>query len=842
MDLLGHLHQVTSQPQTAEVTALLVLAVGATLLARALYRPPSSDFVVDSKPNTASIRGSFVPMVIGTRRVGAVTLWVGDRIVVVEEEEAGGKGFGGASTIKKNVYYERAIHALCVGPASRLRGIFVDGKLIPGTADIDSRLSPSGTAFSVDGYGAFRIYWGEISCPPGSLTERALGIDSDMPYVCRIEWDRFRIENTRWPLIEYEIEVPGCMSDGPIDKPEVGNGVNPAQAIWQLLTAEYPHGCDLSPSKIDCDSLIALGELAEQEEHGVNLLIPEGKDVAEAISLILQDMAVMLVERDGVLRFVPLRKESGTLPELSDEVLLPPSEEVSWTHIRPFGNSIIYRYADSEQNYKPGTIDVDDDSDEGIRNARESRTIDLPTVTSRSLASSIVARRQVEDLTSPVRVVLSAVSDLRHAAPGMLFSLPSVGSVRVTSVTLSMEEPGAKLDCVLDPYQVEVPDYSDPALPGTPPSGALKADKAVRVVEVPFMASGGTPKLAILRVRDNPSIFNASVMVSADGSTYSPIGYQPYPATGGVVVSDWNPSDEPIVEEGPEFTIDGNGDELSVPLNLAGYPDQWVSGQQILVCDEEILYVRELEQVAGSLWRAKGVIRSRLGASNPLRAVSSPEFRQVEAGSRVFVIPVGSMVLQTSPIISSAAVRYVKSVPMNSGGTFPAGGISPEQIEMRSLATVTPPIAWLRCGGDRGCSAGTGRRDQTYNQSESLIFEWLPSAKVGGAGSQGFGQASPVSAPSGSFRIEVRFDPTLLAGSFEELETQATHDVTASPDSDGVYRWSYTPVMRASDGSDAEDFSDSGFLWEFRISHLDGTQSEPTIVRPRHVSSTQIPS
>ena len=134
-----------AETQEAGIIASLIIAVGMALLARLLYKPRDTKVLHDSKPNTATQRGAFIPLVIGTRRVGAIIGYVGRRYTTKEEIPGGGKGLGGDAP-EQTIYWESAVHYLCVGPGNFLRGIWVDGKLIPGSKNIDSLTHPSGTA------------------------------------------------------------------------------------------------------------------------------------------------------------------------------------------------------------------------------------------------------------------------------------------------------------------------------------------------------------------------------------------------------------------------------------------------------------------------------------------------------------------------------------------------------------------------------------------------------------------------------------------------------------------------------------------------------------------------
>lgn len=843
----------------AEVTTLLIVAVGAALLARLLFREKDSQPLSTDKPSTSSTRGSFVPLVIGDRLVGPVILWVGDRTVVVEEEEAeGGKGFGflAPSKVKTNVSYEAAFHALCVGPAARIRGIYVSGVLIPNSQNINSRLAPSGCSISLEGYGTLRIYWGEDDQVVDPRTLSVIGIATRMPRLCYVVWDKFRIGGSNWPIIEYVVSVPGNMTVGPFSPQQIAGGVNPASVVWQVLTAPFPHGGGVPASQIDFAALSNVSAICASEGLGMNILVNDGDSVDRVVSDVMQDAGLMLPVVGGVLSFLPVRKALATPPTLDNDVLLPPFAEVEKLQTSAgFGTQLIYRHPDALQKYKFATIDVDDDAVSSIRNNRRTKQITLTTITSRTVASAVVARRQVEDLDEPTRVTVRGARNLREATPGQMFTLPGVGAVRLLGVKPSFDGPEVELDLLRDPFNQDIVPFADPSLPVIAPEGDLEPDIRFNVYEIPFLLANGTGAVAIFRIRDNPSIFNAGALLSADGLTYSVEGTQSAPSTGGLLLHPWPPT--PLnrdyiywFEDGPEITVDENGDEFVVPLNLSATPASWLSGSQIMVLGGELLFVREFVQISGFHWQAKGVLRGRAGTGHSrLRSMVDDPMSVHPVNEEAYLIPFNKMTILVSPLTETAGVRFAKSVPVNNIGTLPPGAVIPDPIQMESQATRTPPLAWLTYGGDRG-SVGPCRRDLIYSTTpiqgavEGLAFEWLPVAKTGGAGGQGYGQPAAPAAAGGNFIIEVCWDPTFSEISFEALLPQTTYTVTAASTLDpirGVHRWVYTAAMRVTDGTNSglSDGIESNpyNIWEFRVYHSDGTQSLPTRARPRHIST-----
>lgn len=188
-------------------------------IAKSLLKKPSKAPLDDEKPVPRASRGMYVPLLIGRRFLSPREVWVGDRIVA-SEAGAGGKGptGGGSSQL---VYYESAMHLLCVGPARALHRVRENGKDI-WTANgigfpngITPETHPSGSTISLGSAGSFQIWWGERDQPVndflGSVDSAGnirLGFKSRHKFVCYVLWIKKRLGGfPNWPGHEYEVEA-----------------------------------------------------------------------------------------------------------------------------------------------------------------------------------------------------------------------------------------------------------------------------------------------------------------------------------------------------------------------------------------------------------------------------------------------------------------------------------------------------------------------------------------------------------------------------------------------------------------------------------------------------------
>lgn len=184
---------------------LLVLSIALSYIAGKLLAAKIKP-KFDDRVTTIASRGSYVPRLIGRRKMGCIFAWAGGRFTRKEKQE-GGKGslFAGP---KATVYVESGWHILCMGPAQKLHKITQNGEdLFTGPITSDSH--PSGSTIDLGNEGSFRIFWGEFDQPPNTFladSERVT-IESSWPGHCYVEWTNKRLGTAAiWPTIEYELE------------------------------------------------------------------------------------------------------------------------------------------------------------------------------------------------------------------------------------------------------------------------------------------------------------------------------------------------------------------------------------------------------------------------------------------------------------------------------------------------------------------------------------------------------------------------------------------------------------------------------------------------------------
>lgn len=248
--------------QVIQAIVMLVIAVALSAAAYYLMQPKGGSrgngAAQDYALTNLATQGSFVPLLIGRRRVGALLAWVGDRQNYTEVIKTdGGKGGSSKKTNGATTWFEAGWHILCVGPATNLYQIWQNGDpQLNGS--LDSINNPSGSAFQTVQGDTGYIYWGEVDQPiDADLTDAArVGVASRWPHVCYVYWPKKTLGPTpSWPQLEYDVEtepqVEGIgLDDALAEYPkvlEMGDYRGPLGpwAMYQILFNSYPHGLGL---------------------------------------------------------------------------------------------------------------------------------------------------------------------------------------------------------------------------------------------------------------------------------------------------------------------------------------------------------------------------------------------------------------------------------------------------------------------------------------------------------------------------------------------------------------------------------------------------------------------
>lgn len=187
-------------------------------------------------PIGSSLRGSVIPLIIGTAEVTPVIGWVGHR---TKYKMSSGGGKGGQGGDDQYGYRESALHYLCVGPATMLSAIYDGGSLFyapeepltpfntPSGSDVFpygkvkyvyTHTGPRGMTIVVEKKvienrrkGYFTIYWGDHfvdGVPVDHELAEYAKTGSLLPGVCYIVWKQVTLGSSpSWPAFTYEVST-----------------------------------------------------------------------------------------------------------------------------------------------------------------------------------------------------------------------------------------------------------------------------------------------------------------------------------------------------------------------------------------------------------------------------------------------------------------------------------------------------------------------------------------------------------------------------------------------------------------------------------------------------------
>lgn len=240
----------------AGVVLLIVslLLTAATLLIKKKPKVASLD---DALQSTAT-QGAFLPLVIGRQRVGPVFAFVEDttfQLAALASTNSGSSGAfskGNGGTQSQPIYTERALHLICVGPASELRGIYQNGELI-WKGPITPQDTPSGSFITVTTpsgpEGRFQIFWGFSDDPivPAIGASESHGIATRYALAFKILWDSKNLGQSRqWPRLEYEVVCP-CYSQVALTPTEVPREGDVKRPLWGVDLYEMTYSTPAAP-------------------------------------------------------------------------------------------------------------------------------------------------------------------------------------------------------------------------------------------------------------------------------------------------------------------------------------------------------------------------------------------------------------------------------------------------------------------------------------------------------------------------------------------------------------------------------------------------------------------
>jgi hypothetical protein len=591
------------------ITELLIstlISVTLSIAAAILLRPKADKKPLEDMPTTTSTRGEWLYSVSGTIKVEPVFAFAGNRYTTQKKVD-GGKGLGGSQ--KQTVYHEAGWHLLSVGVGVEIRAIYnSEGKdILGGTIDRDTY--PSGSTVTTE-IGDFVVFWGERDqgvSPDLAHATLGVGVASAWPDVFYVYWTSCELgPSPMWPRLSYVIKV-GCDRGLLLDSEYwIGDdGVNPAHRIAERLLLPYPWGVHLDNDDVDKTSLEAFGVLCEEEGLALNMIGERGVAAERDVQAILSDCGVMMSQIDGRLVFISMRK-ADDFPVLSDEIITEPGLDIEVVHAQMVVSSPTFTYLDRDHKYRDKDIRVDDDADTESYKLPASSRVKLEIPTEEAVARIIAVRRE-QELAISGKHKFGVLRNAKVLRPGHGLFEASVGKMRVLTVKPDIGGPGAEVEASFDTYSIDAGDeLGDESTGGGSGGSSLpEVDIAFNWLQVPAALYPSGIAIGVFRLRAHQRMTGSDIHVSQDDVSYTDAGSQNQYCCGGTILTAFDGTSGDITN-GPIFE-DINGDVPNVALDLSSDTTSWENGRQIMLVEDEIMYVQALTAVSVSAWAAATV-------------------------------------------------------------------------------------------------------------------------------------------------------------------------------------------------------------------------------------------
>lgn len=705
----------------------------------------------DEGPSTQVNQGSYIHYVVGRARVGVLYAWVGNRETKKVSQgsvRSSSKGSGGSSKKtkigKKTVYFEDCFAAICVGPAEEIVDVYFAGKSVligdesPAPTFPESTY-PSGSSLPVGNSGdqleEATVYWGELDQPADSkLTDSTIGMNvaSRWPLICYLQLRANLGELPRWPLIDVEI-MTTIQDTGSVNlvgsTPKLSSvtytdgrdGLNGAHILAQMLFGAPPYGLQLDDSLFDISSLETLGALLETEGVLSSVVGVGGESFKALIGQLMQDIGCVISwDPDlGQYVFVPIREPSSP-PVIPLGMVQSRPIESQVRHTEFQADKTVFRFFDVDRRYRPSTIHIGSDSATLGSVAPRTKTVQIPTCFDSTSAVKIAERRSQEGLGQESVYRMRLNRNAGSIYPGRPFQVSGFAQTfLVRTVELDVLSGNVDIEAMENTIGLEASTFFLNGHELPPLVLAAQSDVQKELVEVPLflLTNSDPPSIFVPRIRAHKQISRAEIHLSDDDVTYDLIGSSTSVETGGVLApGNPLPAGDAILETGPEVTFLGPPDDDEIQ-DLSSRTDKWRAGDQVVVINSEIMFVRELVAVGGGRWRMDGIIRARMGTVQEDHSVND----------EVYVFDPQEVFDGTHSMLVSGNTVYLKTQPGTLAGlTDLASEVSLLKVLYMTGHRPLPPVN-LRVQGNVN----------SFETGQDVTFEWSYRSRGGGPAAWG---------------------------------------------------------------------------------------------------------
>lgn len=524
------------------------------------------------------------------------------------------------------------------------------------------------------------------------------------------------------------------------------DGINAIHMVDQLLFAKYPYGAGRDRERwFDPRAIEVAAEQMQLEGIRCSLMISDGEGVESVLSSIMQDIGLFIPwdvqVGKYVFRLLRYEESSAVLPP--EAVLELPTMEAILGQ-RP-ADVVAFTFKNRERNYRDTPLRVTDSGQVAEYETQKARKVPIEVTCDPDSAARLAPRRQQEVLANLATITFDTNHGTQMATPGERFTAPAVEGegiqFLITEVQRDINSSKVVLDTILDTYNPPEPGaLLVPSFLSAPPM--LQASQGVRIVdpledfqafEVPRGLSSGQIQVLFAGARKSSRTLGAAIWGSRDGTAFTVLGQGPILAYGLLSVD--LPAGSPAYDEASYDVEVPFAADLQAVLNLALDEDRWRAGQQCLLIDDEVIFLRSL---LDGPFQISGLIRGRAGT---IQAAHS-------AGTPFYIIPTAMAVPLESTLFAPGLPVYYKASAVERSKSADVGAVEEKMLTIQGLAFTPPPITGLRTPGLR----------TDYDAAEDVRLDWCyfsDEFKLTGLGSQPFGLLTGHSAPRGFFRVEI---------------------------------------------------------------------------------------
>lgn len=630
--------------------------------------PRLGDLAVQS-----SAYGEAIPLLYGTMRAAGNVIWSTGLIERRHEESQkvrGGKG-GGSTRVTNITYTYSASFAVALS-AREIVGIgriWADGKLLRDNA---GRLA-------VDG--RLRIHHGGEDQAPDPLILARSGAGGTPAYrgLAYVVFEELQ-------LAEYANRIPNITVEVIADP---GGSVALSAVVADICGRAGLEAIDVSA-------------LADIEVRGFAVArVMSCREALEALAEVYQFDAV---EREGVLVFAPLARETAMVIQPRDLVRREREGDVlRWSRV-PEGElprEVAVRHLDPARDYQPG-----------LQRARRLAT-QSPVMDTRDYAL-------VLDAAEAKRAAEAALARTWRERLGASFALPAkfaalapgdvveiAGDEGDVLMLRRVEFADGILECEAVAYAGDRTGAAEDADPGALPPQEIPdvAATDLHLLNLPALLDGhGTAAgFYVAMTSGDPAWRGAVLLRSADGgASYDIVAQGASPAVAGTTLTALPPGPADFWDEGNALVVE----LLSGGMELESRPELAIlNGANAALVGDEILQFREAELQFDGSWRLKGLLRGRRGTERHMDHPAGERFILLEPWS-VLLVETGASSIGRPDLYKCVSVGDV--VENATALTFAATGenlrpLAPVHLAGRRDGAGNLHVRWIRrarTGGD----------------------------------------------------------------------------------------------------------------------------------------------